>query len=360
MATSRPRAPAPSTRTLLLAALLFLALAAPLAANAALCGRQAGGALCANTQCCSARGECGTDWAHCGKGCQSGACVPLAGPATTSLPTSTSLTTTTSTTGTTVSTTSGGSYSTTTATTTAGGGTSGGKCKTMSCLTPMTAQVDEYGQYTSCAYKNAISVTYDDGPHESYTGPILDELLARGIKTTFFIVGSQLENPLNVALLHREYNEGHQIASHTYTHADLATLTNAQIATEIAKTEAAIFAAIGVAPKYMRCPYGSITASGAKYIQSLGLKMIYWNLDTNDWLYLNETLSYAEYTKVLTSATVAAATSIISLQHDIQLVTKNMVKTTHDFVASIGMVETTVADCLGDKNMYYTTLPKRS
>ncbi|KAJ3370189.1 hypothetical protein GGF31_004246 [Allomyces arbusculus] len=360
MTTSRlRRAAPPSARTLLLAALLFLALAAPLVANAALCGRQAGGALCANTQCCSARGECGSDWAHCGKGCQSGACVPLAGPATASAPASTT-SQTTSKTSTGGSTTSGGSSSTTTATTTAGGGSSSGKCTSMSCLTPMTAQVDEYGQHTSCAYKGAISVTYDDGPHEQYTAPILDELLARGIKTTFFIVGSQLETAINVALLQREYKEGHQIATHTYTHPDLATLTNAQIASEISKTEAAIFAAIGVAPKYMRCPYGSITATGAQYIQSLGLKMVYWNLDTNDWLYLNETLSYAEYTKVLTSATVAASTSIISLQHDIQLVTMNMVKTTHDFVASVGMVESTVANCLGDTNLYYTTLPTRA
>ncbi|MEI7286319.1 hypothetical protein, partial [Pectobacterium carotovorum] len=38
------------------------------------CGTQAGGAMCANSLCCSEYGYCGSGPGYCGKGCQSGKC----------------------------------------------------------------------------------------------------------------------------------------------------------------------------------------------------------------------------------------------------------------------------------------------
>jgi len=42
-----------------------------LGARAQQCGRQAGGALCANRLCCSQHGWCGSTSEYCGTGCQS-------------------------------------------------------------------------------------------------------------------------------------------------------------------------------------------------------------------------------------------------------------------------------------------------
>ena len=39
-----------------------------------MCGRQANGATCPNSLCCSEHGWCGSTLAYCGGGCQSGPC----------------------------------------------------------------------------------------------------------------------------------------------------------------------------------------------------------------------------------------------------------------------------------------------
>ena len=39
-----------------------------------------------------------------------------------------------------------------------------------------------------------IAITFDDGPHPVYTKQLLDGLLERKVKATFFVTGEQAEN----------------------------------------------------------------------------------------------------------------------------------------------------------------------
>ena len=59
-------------------------------------------------------------------------------------------------------------------------------------------------------------LTFDDGPSKSVTPMLLDLLKQENIKVTFFVLGSRAE--LNPDLIRREYNEGHYIANHGYSH----------------------------------------------------------------------------------------------------------------------------------------------
>lgn len=59
-------------------------------------------------------------------------------------------------------------------------------------------------------------LTFDDGPSKSVTPLILDLLKQENIKATFFVLGSRVD--LNPSLVQREYNEGHYIANHGYSH----------------------------------------------------------------------------------------------------------------------------------------------
>lgn len=59
-------------------------------------------------------------------------------------------------------------------------------------------------------------LTFDDGPSKSVTPLILDLLKQENIKATFFVLGARAK--LNPEILKREYNEGHYIANHGYTH----------------------------------------------------------------------------------------------------------------------------------------------
>ncbi|KAI9140105.1 hypothetical protein BKA69DRAFT_1081893 [Paraphysoderma sedebokerense] len=309
------------------------------------CGRQSRGALCAAKECCSALGECGKGSDFCGKGCQSGPCLPLpkvfldenakpVDPSQSTNPSNEASPTQSS--------------PSPTATPPPGG---------FSSLTRMTPIMDIYNQYMSCAFIGSISITYDDGP-SPYTPNVLDALRTRNVKTTFFWLGSLMDQ--YPATVRRAYDDGHHIASHTFTHSDLGRMTLAQIRDELTRTEAAMFRAIGVAPKYMRCPYGSITAEGAREIQRLGYKMIYWNLDTYDWNHpTNREASFSVYTGNITAASVRS-NSWISLQHDIHLLSTQMAGDVADYCSRQGLVLGTVPDCLGftDPNeRYHTTLP---
>lgn len=61
-----------------------------------------------------------------------------------------------------------------------------------------------------------VFLTFDDGPSKTVTPLILDLLQQENIKATFFLLGSRVE--LNPEIVKREYEEGHYIANHGYSH----------------------------------------------------------------------------------------------------------------------------------------------
>ncbi|MBR0995133.1 polysaccharide deacetylase family protein [Bradyrhizobium japonicum] len=63
-----------------------------------------------------------------------------------------------------------------------------------------------------------LTLTFDNGPDPDVTPHVLDILAARGIKTTFFVIGEKLADPARRALAERAHGEGHWIGNHTYTH----------------------------------------------------------------------------------------------------------------------------------------------
>lgn len=63
-----------------------------------------------------------------------------------------------------------------------------------------------------------LTLTFDNGPDPAVTPRVLDILGARGIKTTFFVIGEKLEDPPRRRLAERVHEEGHWIGNHTFTH----------------------------------------------------------------------------------------------------------------------------------------------
>jgi peptidoglycan-N-acetylglucosamine deacetylase len=63
-----------------------------------------------------------------------------------------------------------------------------------------------------------VTLTFDNGPTPGVTEHVLDILLARGIPTTFFVVGEKLAKPGGRALALRACSEGHWIGNHSMTH----------------------------------------------------------------------------------------------------------------------------------------------
>lgn len=127
-----------------------------------------------------------------------------------------------------------------------------------------------------------VALTFDDGPHASNTPRLLDMLRQRNIKATFYVVGPNAQR--HPDMLRRMIAEGHEIANHTWTHANISKLSNEGIRKELVSCHQAIVAATGIAPKTFRPPYGAITAAQKQWIKSeFGYPSIMWSVDPEDW-----------------------------------------------------------------------------
>lgn len=71
-----------------------------------------------------------------------------------------------------------------------------------------------------------MALTFDDGPSPSNTPRLLEGLSRRGVRATFFLVGSRIEGRED--LVRRIRQEGHQIGNHSFGHGDLTDLSAAQ------------------------------------------------------------------------------------------------------------------------------------
>lgn len=97
-----------------------------------------------------------------------------------------------------------------------------------------------YGDIYDCSVPGDIALTYDDGPG-IYTDGIVDLLNSYNAKATFFITGINNgkgaidSTPAWTSVIQKTYASGHQIASHTWSHADLSTLTEDARRTEMVR-----------------------------------------------------------------------------------------------------------------------------
>ena len=127
--------------------------------------------------------------------------------------------------------------------------------------------------------KKLIAITFDDGPAGAEsTGKLLDNLDKYNARVTFFVVGNRVAN--HASILKREYEMGNQVASHSFTHANLAKLSESGIKDELDKTNEAIKKVIGVEPTCIRPPYGSLNDTVKK---AANMHIITWSIDTLDW-----------------------------------------------------------------------------
>jgi peptidoglycan-N-acetylglucosamine deacetylase len=127
-----------------------------------------------------------------------------------------------------------------------------------------------------------IAMTFDDGPSATLTQKLLDLLAAHHIKATFFVIGENVaQHPDIIA---RAAREGHEIANHSWSHPNLAKLSDESVRRQLWRTDDAIKSATGTRPTLLRPPYGSITEREKRWIHDeLGYQIVLWDVDPYDW-----------------------------------------------------------------------------
>ncbi|MEG0876645.1 MAG: polysaccharide deacetylase family protein [Oscillospiraceae bacterium] len=127
------------------------------------------------------------------------------------------------------------------------------------------------------AYANntkLLALTFDDGPAKTTTPLLLDGLAERNVHVTFFLVGSYIE--YYPKLPARAFEEGHQLANHSYSHPWYTKIGVEQTKKELRQTNELLAGITGQSDFYARVPYGDFSKATKNAVAA---PIIQWSVD---------------------------------------------------------------------------------
>lgn len=184
-----------------------------------------------------------------------------------------------------------------------------------------TEELERFDKIYSRSDPKRVFLTFDDGPTSQVTPYILDLLRDEGIKATFFVLGSRVD--ANPELVKREYEEGHFIANHGYSHSYSKIYQSSDtVLDEYNTTVNSIRNAIGN-PNYNSLvfrfpggsiggPYDSMKKATKQVLRNQGIASVDWNALSGD----AEGIKTKEglYNRFLQTA--SSYSSVVLLMHD--------------------------------------------
>jgi len=129
--------------------------------------------------------------------------------------------------------------------------------------------------------KKWIALTFDDGPHPTFTPKLLALLREQHVKATFFVVGEMAARYPD--LVREELAEGHSVGNHTYHHVNLTKILPRDVATEVQACGDVLQRITGQRPHLFRPPGGDYDKSVIETLQSLGYTTVLWTDDPGDY-----------------------------------------------------------------------------
>jgi peptidoglycan/xylan/chitin deacetylase (PgdA/CDA1 family) len=136
-----------------------------------------------------------------------------------------------------------------------------------------------------------VALTFDIEGDPTGTAVILDVLRACDVHCTFFVLGTFAD--AFPSLIKRMADEGHEVASHSYSHADFTSSSPATRYSEIVNADTAISRVTGYSPKpYFRFPYGARNSAALSQLNSLGYLSVNWNVDPSDYTGISSATLY--------------------------------------------------------------------
>jgi len=133
----------------------------------------------------------------------------------------------------------------------------------------------------AAACNGYVGLTFDDGPSNAHTPGLLNALKQNGLRATVFNEGQFAA--AFPAQVRAEVSAGMWVGNHSYTHPHLTQETQAQMDSELGRTQQAISAAGGGTPRLFRPPYGETNATLRAVEAKYGLTQIIWDVDSQDW-----------------------------------------------------------------------------
>ncbi|CAE6530782.1 unnamed protein product [Rhizoctonia solani] len=228
---------------------------------------------------------------------------------------------------------------------------------------------------TKCTQAKTVALTFDDGPYVN-TRKLVDLLDRNGAKGTWFVNGNNCEfhrypssasqanlnavkdgciyDSNNAASVKYVYDKGHQVASHTWAHQHLTSLSGSALKSEFTKVNTAIKKITGAEPAFMRPPYGEYDNEVREVAGSLGQKVVIWDFDSGDSAGKSASQSKNDYKNLVSKN----PNNVLTLNHETYATTVNDVipYAIQQFKAK-GYKMVTVAQCLGQSPYKSTGSP---
>ena len=126
-----------------------------------------------------------------------------------------------------------------------------------------------------------LALTFDDGPDQAATPLFLDALAARGVRATFFLLGSQVAMAPRLAA--EIAARGHEVGVHGWDHRYLPLRGPLAIYDDLARAAEIIADRTGVTPWLFRPPYGVLSAPALVAARRLGLTTVLWSSWGREW-----------------------------------------------------------------------------
>jgi peptidoglycan/xylan/chitin deacetylase (PgdA/CDA1 family) len=153
-----------------------------------------------------------------------------------------------------------------------------------------------------------VAISFDDGPSGEYTNSILGLLNNRNIKAAFFCIGKNI--PGNENILRDTFENGHLVANHSYSHANLFDFYSAdKMYADITRANKLIEQVTGKSPQLFRPPYGVTNPNLKRAIAKAGFIAVGWNVRSYDTVIKDEK-------KLLKRITAAIQPGAVFLFHD--------------------------------------------
>ncbi|CAM5646745.1 polysaccharide deacetylase family protein [Streptomyces atroolivaceus] len=132
----------------------------------------------------------------------------------------------------------------------------------------------------AAACNGYVGLTFDDGP-SSGTPALLNALKQNGLRATMFNQGQYAA--ADPARVRAQVDAGMWVGNHSYTHPHLTQQSEAQVDSELSRTQQAIAAGGGGTPKLFRPPYGETNSTVRSVASKYGLTQVIWDVDSQDW-----------------------------------------------------------------------------
>jgi len=165
--------------------------------------------------------------------------------------------------------------------------------------------------------RNAVLLTFDDGPDPDVTPAVLDRLRLHGARAVFFVVGRRIKRA--PALIARILQEGHVVGNHSHLHQASYVLPGGRqprflhYYRDCRRCQTAIQHHGGKRPRLFRPPGGRLTLKTLMIPKLLGMKCVTWSADVGDWSFRSAAEARAGAEEL---ARTVAPTDIVLLHDD--------------------------------------------